>query len=139
MREKNGDFTFGKNAHICEMDPGINVRMKIRKEVYDRVDKGDTANEETMKIIEETLLKYHKTVINHSLLPDPVLLARSTNRRRAKQFPRNPQRNNPNFDFTPYLEHKTMPPEFFQKEIWVGEGKIEDATFFLLRNGKLSI
>ena len=104
------------------MDPEVNLIMKIRREVYDRVDEGETANEETMKVVEETMLKYYETTKNRSSLPDPALLARSANRRRAKQFAPYPKRNEPNFDFTPYLEQKSMPTDFFQKEIWVGEG-----------------
>ena len=121
VREKDGNFSSGTNPHHCDRDQGVNIKMKIRKEVYERVDQGDTANEDTLKVIEEIILRHYKTT-NKSVLPDPLLLLRSANRRRAKQFPPNPKRNDPNFDFTPYLSHKTMPKDFFETEIWVGEG-----------------
>ncbi len=88
------------------MDPGINLRMKIRKEVYGRADQGDTANEGTVQIVElflKNLKKYLKTTANRAALPDPTLLVRSANRRRSKQFPPNPRKNDPNFDFNQHL------------------------------------
>lgn len=42
------------------MDPGINLRMKIRKEVYGRADQGDTANEGTVQIVELFLKKFEE-------------------------------------------------------------------------------
>lgn len=108
---------FGKQLHSCQKDSGVNLKVKIRKEILDRVKRGDTANEGTVKVVEEVMMKNYK---KNEKLPQPSLLTRVANRHRAKQFPPNPNRKDPSFDLKPYLGHESMPKGFEYLEIWAG-------------------
>lgn len=83
VRQKNNVFSFGKRPHSCKRSPELNNAIKIRREIKERIDRGEAAAaEDAVKIVKEVMAKYRERNVE---VPQESYLVR-IGYRRLKKF-----------------------------------------------------